>query len=177
MKEKTAVKSSVGGYILTVLLAVVITLGLRFFVVEFVNVDGSSMEPTLHNNEKLLVDKISYQFDSPERGEIIICRYPDREGVYVKRVIGLSGETVSLKDGDVYINDNRLEDKYFTPLVKDTRDMEPVTVPKDSVFVMGDNRTDSLDSSSTSIGTIPLKEVIGVARLRVWPISELGTIY
>ena len=174
MSEKQK-RSAVWDYVLTVVLAVVIALGLRLFVVEFVNVDGSSMEPTLHNTEKLFVDKITYRFVSPSRGDIIICHYPERDGVYVKRVMGLGGETVEIKDGDVYIDGERLDKRYFEPLVDDTRNIAPVQVPKDSVFVMGDNRTDSLDS--TIIGPILLKDVIGVARLRVWPLSQFGTIY
>lgn len=131
------------------------------------------MENTLHTGQLLLVSRIDYRFGEPQRGDIVVFHlstYPQRE--FIKRVIGLPGETVELRDGQVYIN-GRL---WLEPYVSET--CEPVICPNsiwqigdDEYFVMGDNRNHSQDSRS--YGTIPQTAIVGKAILRYWPFSEL----
>ena len=156
----------------TVAIAVVLAGLLRFFVIFPVRVDGPSMQPTLHTENVLLVEKLSLYFDHIDRFDVVIVTYPDRDGLYVKRVIGLPGETVSVQNGYVYIDGEKLEDPY-NPRGEMVRDMEPVTVPEDAVFVMGDNRNNSLDSTSTAVGPIPKKNLQGVAVVCIWPVGEI----
>ena len=126
-----------------------------FFVFEFILVDGPSMEPTLWTNEVVLVEKVSYKFSPPERFNIIVCFSPDNI-ILVKRVIGLPGDKLEIKNSQLYINDKLTEEKYLTEVMN--TDMEPVTVPENSVFVMGDHRNVSNDSRD--VGPIPCKNIL-----------------
>ena len=156
--------------VFTILIAVVIALCVRMFVFEITRVDGPSMQPTLYTDEQILVNKLAYAFGgTPERMDIIICRYPDSDAHYVKRVVGLPGETVSVSQGGVYIDGKPLENDTNNEPMIDT--MEPFLVPEGYVFVMGDNRNDSLDSRQK--GPVPLSRVIGRATAVVWPLNEL----
>src|SRR5690554_6475735 len=126
------------------------------FLVQSYKVDGSSMEPTLSHNQRLLVDKITYRFRLPRTGEIIVFKYPrDPDKKFIKRVIAVEGQDVSIYGGQVKVDGLVLEDDY----IKDTTDgeFEWTIVPTDSLFVMGDNRNRSLDSRDTdNVGYVPL---------------------
>ena len=163
-------------WILTVLCAIIIAILLRTYVFVIATVDGPSMNPTLSHNEKLFVTKYSYKVSDIQRGDIVICRYGTEAYplIYVKRVIGLGGEIVSIVDGEVLINGQAIEENYI--LDAPIMDMEPVYVPEGSVFVMGDNRNNSADSRKPSIG--PLKEelLIGKVRFRVMPLNKFGSL-
>ena len=131
---------------ITVITALILAFLLRSFVFVLATVDGPSMEPTLQNNEKILVTRYSYYFHEIERGDVIVCRfdnenYPD---YYVKRVVALGGETVKIENGIVYVNDVPLEENYIKEPPRN--DMEEVLVPVGYVFVMGDNRNNSSDA-------------------------------
>lgn len=155
------------------ILAIVIALCLRLFVFELVRVEGPSMQPTLEDNELLFVEKVSKLFSTPNRYDVVICHYDDSNTNYVKRVIGLPGETISIVDGKPYINGEPLEDDFYGSGLK-PHDMDPVTIPDDCIFVMGDNRANSKDS--VSIGPIPTKYIVGRAVFIVWPFSKIGTL-
>lgn len=156
--------------VITVLVAVVIALTVRMFVFEITRVDGPSMQPTLYTDEQILVNKLAYAFGAaPKRFDIIICRYPDGDAHYVKRVIGLPGETIAVMEGRVYINGKPLENDMRNEPMADT--MAPLRVPEGYVFVMGDNRNDSLDSRQK--GPIALSEIIGRATAVVWPLNAI----
>jgi signal peptidase I len=156
--------------VVTILVAVVIALSVRMFVFEITRVDGPSMKPTLYTDEQILVNKLAYAFGAtPKRMDIVICRYPESDAHYVKRVIGLPGEKVSVSQGRVYIDGKPLEkDANTEPMIES---MEPVLVPEGHVFVMGDNRNDSLDSRQK--GSIALSEIIGRATAVVWPFDAV----
>ncbi|MFZ5973843.1 MAG: signal peptidase I [Bacillota bacterium] len=156
--------------VVTILVAVVIALSVRMFVFEITRVDGPSMRPTLYTDEQILVNKLAYAFGgTPNRFDIVICRYPGSDAHYVKRVIGLPGETISVQDGRVYINGKPLEkDTGAEPMIEP---MQPVVVPNGHVFVMGDNRNDSMDSRQE--GPIEMSEIIGRATAVVWPLNAL----
>lgn len=153
------------------------------YIVQRTVVSGHSMEDTLHDDESLLIDKLSYRFSDPERYDIIVF-YPkgrDVEEYYVKRIYGLPGETIQIVDNDILINGEKIEDPY----AKDGMDEagvaeEPFTLGKDEYFVLGDNREESLDSR-TSIeedddapGAVKFENIAGKAILRIWPLSEFG---
>jgi len=161
-------------YIVAVLIAV---FSVRLFVAEPVMVDGDSMYPTLLNTERMLVDKTAYWFTEPQRGDIVTCFYPGYTVSCVKRVIGLPGETVEIKNGDVYIDGVFLDESaYLKTLSLSFEGAATYEVPEGHVFVMGDNRGASKDSRAESVGPIPYNRVIGRCRGIVWPLSAARSI-
>ncbi|HWQ58059.1 MAG TPA: signal peptidase I [Clostridia bacterium] len=150
---------------------VILALSIRLFIFEPVRVDGDSMYDTLVNNEYMFTEKVTYWFREPERGEIITCFYPGYTISCVKRVIAIEGDTISIEGGQVYVNGEKIDESaYWNGLL--LGDMDPVTVPEDCVFVMGDNRNDSKDSRAASVGVIPDYRIVGKCRAVIWPLSE-----
>ena len=160
-----------------------IVLILTFLVVTYVGqrtkVSGSSMEPTLSDGDNLIVDKISYRFNDPERFDIIVFpfRYAERT-YYIKRIIGLPGETVYIdEEGHIYIDGEILKEYYGKEIIADPgRAYEPITLGEDEYFVMGDNRNNSSDSRDPVVGNIHRDEFIGKAWMRIWPLEKMGMI-
>ena len=133
-----------------------------------------SMIPKLVHNEDMLVEKMSYWFSDPLRGDIIICFYPGYTESCVKRVIGLPGETVAVKDGKIYINDVALDESaYWSGEIVGNTD--PVTVGSREVFVVGDNRNGSKDSRNPTVGSIPYAKIVGRVVAVVYPFNEFET--
>ena len=163
-------------FFLYVVMVVVLALALRLFVFEPIRVDGESMVNTLLNDEQMFVEKVSYWFRAPERGEIVIVYYPDHTVSCVKRVIALPGETVAVQDGAVYVNGAPLDESaYWNGYIYG--DMAPVTVPENSIFVMGDNRNFSSDSRDLlRVGPIPYNRVVGRAAAVIWPFSAFHAL-
>lgn len=163
-------------YLLVVLCTVYL---LVHYVGQRTEVHGSSMETTLSNGDNLIVDKISYRFHDPERFDIIVFpfQYADHT-FYIKRVIGLPGETVQIDtDGNIYINGEILEEHYGKEVILNPgRAMEEITLDEDEYFVLGDNRNNSSDSRDPSVGEIQREDIIGRAWLRIWPFEDLGFI-
>lgn len=150
---------------------IVLAFGIRAFLAEPIRVDGDSMYPTLLDGEHMFVEKISYWFDEPTRGDIIICYYPGYTESCVKRVIATGGETVEIRGGTVYVNGQPLDESaYWNDFV--LGDYGPVTVPEGEVFVMGDNRNGSKDSRNPSVGTIPRNKIVGRVRAVFLPLSQ-----
>ena len=159
-------------YLLTVLL---IAFAIRAFVAEPIVVDGESMHPTLLDHEYMLVEKLSYYVERPERGDIIVCYYPGFTVSCVKRVIGLPGDEIYVWDGEVYINGDPLDESaYWDDYVRGN--MAPLTVPENTVFVMGDNRNVSGDSRDPSVGPIPYEKVVGRTVAVLWPLDEMRAV-
>jgi signal peptidase I len=172
-KEKKQKKSSTArSWVITIVLAVIISLGLRIFVFEIVLVDGDSMLPTLNSSQRVVVEKVSRYFHLPARGEIVITRYPNMPGYYVKRLIGYPGDTVEIKDSTVYLNGEPLTEDYLSEGIT-YDDMAEITVPENTVFVMGDNRSKSLDSRAASVGPIPIDYILGDGLLVIWPFDQI----
>lgn len=133
------------------------------------------MEPQLHNNESMLVDKISYLFREPQRGDVVVFVAPPQPNMnYVKRIIGLPGDVISIENGRATVNGVRLHEFYVEPrrmgAAPGDKQIHSLIVPKDSYFVMGDNRIDSYDSRSW--GFVPRKNLIGRAVMVYWPINQ-----
>jgi signal peptidase I len=164
------------GIILAV--AVLAALLLRGFVVQPYFIPSGSMEPTLQVNDKVLVNKLAYDFHPVHRGDIIVFSKPPNDyspGIkdLIKRVIGLPGETISASGGSVYINGKKLNEPWL-PRGTITADFTPVHIPPGEYFVMGDNRGNSADSRV--IGPIAKRLIVGRAFLIVWPLSRIRTL-
>lgn len=186
MKEHKVLKEilSTSIYLLFVL---VLTYLLIHFVGQRTIVKGSSMEPTLYGSDdlypdkvgdNLIVDKITYRFSDPKRFDIIVFPYRYSEEYYIKRIIGLPGETVQIDtEGNIYINGEILREGYGKEIILDPgRAIEPVVLGEDEYFVMGDNRNNSADSRNPSVGNIHRDEIVGRAWLRIWPLSRFGIL-
>ncbi len=168
--------------ILGFLIYVGIVVGITFFIITFVGqrtyVSGSSMENTLSHGDNLIVDKITYRFSDPKRYDIIVFPFRHEENVYyIKRIIGLPGETIQIQDGSIYINGEILSESYGREVMKSAGLAEdPITLGEGEYFVLGDNRNDSMDSRDPGVSTIHRDEIIGRAWVRIWPLDEIGVL-
>ena len=180
-KEKNLSKELLDTIIYIAVVCLVVFLILHF-VGQRTVVRGDSMEPTLTNGENLIMDKISYRFSDPKRFDIIIFPGPEEYGehpYYIKRVIGLPGETVQIKDGLVYIDGRQLsEDVYgITDYIEEAHDAEkPIALKEDEYFCLGDNRPVSYDSRYPEVGPVERSEIIGKVWIRIWPFSKFGKV-
>ncbi len=170
-KEKKH-KNNLNGWLLCIIIAVVAALCVRAFIVEPIQVEGNSMNPSLFSHQTMLVEKVSKLFELPGRGSVVIVHYPNSSNNYVKRVIALPGESVWIKDSTVYVDGNALEEDYTSD--DSYPDMNPVTVPENSLFVMGDNRANSQDSRY--VGPIPKEDLVGKAVCVIWPLDQWQNI-
>ncbi|MDP3964359.1 MAG: signal peptidase I [bacterium] len=172
---------SASGFVIEIVKVIVISLAIiipvRYFLIQPFYVKGASMEPSFYDNEYLVIDEISYRFSEPKRGDIIVFRYPQNESqFFIKRVIGLPGETVEIRNGHVVVSN----DLYPRGQVLDETDYlsedvltpghDEVTLGSGQFYVLGDNREQSLDSRR--IGPIDEKYVVGKTWLRAWPFSK-----
>lgn len=163
-------------YILFVLCVVYLVI---HFVGQRTQVMGSSMEPKLSEEDNLIVDKISYRFHDPERFDIIVFPYRyEVNTFYIKRIIGLPGETVRIDDdGNILINGEVLAEGYGKEVIRNPgRAYEEILLGDNEYFVMGDNRNNSTDSRDPSVGNITREEIVGRAWLRIWPFNKFGLI-
>ena len=178
-KEKSR---GIVGEILSFLLYVAVVVGITFLIIHYVGqrtyVSGSSMENTLSDGDNLIVDKITYRFSDPKRYDIIVFPYQYEDNTYfIKRIIGLPGETVQIVDGTIYINGEVLDESYGREVMKNSgMAADPITLGEDEYFVLGDNRNDSTDSRDPSVGKIPRDRIIGRAWVRIWPLSKIGIL-
>jgi signal peptidase I len=156
----------------TILPALVIAFLVTHFLGERTVVFGQSMEPNLYPNQQLIIDKLSYRFHSPRRGDIIVINVENSDIPYIKRVVGLSGEVLEVRNNRVYIDGKVLSESYISEVTQG--DFGPVIIPDGHIFVMGDNRSSSRDSRI--IGSIPIEDVIAKAWFRIWPLIDIGPI-
>jgi signal peptidase I len=163
-----------------VVIAFVIMIGFRFFVAEPFIVSGSSMVPNYHNREYLVVNKMSYRFNDPKRGDVIVFRYPkDTSQYFIKRIIGLPGEKVKVENGKVFVynkehpNGSALTEPYLSNQDITFGKNDTVSLGSDEFYVLGDNRLASSDSRVW--GILPRHDIVGTAWLRVFPLNTFGT--
>ncbi|NCO75422.1 MAG: signal peptidase I [Cyanobacteria bacterium] len=164
----------------TVAMAVVLSFGIRTFVAEARYIPSSSMEPTLLINDRLIVEKMSYRFNEPKRGDVVVFNVTDKlreenfqaNEAFIKRIIGLPGDEVMVKNGKVIVNNEMLKENYIKE--KPDYNFGPVTVPENQYLVLGDNRNNSYDSHYW--GFVPREKFIGRASLRFWPPQRVGLI-
>jgi len=158
-------------------LSVVLAFGIRTFIAEARYIPSSSMEPTLQINDRLIIDKLSYDFSPPKRGDVIVfnptpnLKQQNFKDAFIKRVIGLPGETVEIKNGQVYVDGSALNEPYIAAPAKQ---WNPVVVPPDSYLVLGDNRNNSFDSRYW--GFVPRNSIIGRAVFRFYPFDRITSL-
>jgi len=157
----------------TILPAILIAVLINLFLAQPTRVHGQSMEPNLHTDQRLIVEKISYHLHGPRRGDVVVFSIPQQsDELLIKRVIGLPGETVEIEGGKVYVNGKVLNEPY---LEQETRGrFGPLVVPPLHVFVLGDNR--SFSNDSRAFDTVPIESILGRAWLSYWPLQDLGTL-
>jgi signal peptidase I len=155
----------------TIVPAILIALLINLFLAQATRVYGQSMEPNLHTDQRLVVEKLSYNFHEPRRGDIVILQAPKAgSGLLIKRVIGLPGEKVEIKGGKVYINEQPIDEPYISD--QSQRDSRAIVVPPEYAFVLGDNRGFSNDSRA--FGSVPLENIVGRAWFSYWPLDQVG---
>jgi signal peptidase I len=155
----------------TLLSAAVYATLIVTFCVQVARVDGLSMAPTLDDQDRLIVNKLVYQFGDPQPGDIVMLYYPvDPDKMFVKRVIAQEGDTVRIVDGRVYVNDLPLADDYVPSEFRSHDDLGPTVVQPGYYFVMGDHRNNSLDSRHW--GSVPKKYIVGKVNVRWWPLQD-----
>lgn len=178
-------KNELWEWIKALIIAVLLAASIRYFLFAPIVVDGLSMMPTLHDQDRMIVNKLSYQIGEPERFDIVVFHAPENKD-YIKRVIGLPGDTIEYKNDTLYVNGKAYEEPYLEEYKQQVIDgplTDPFTleekigrdtVPEGHIFVMGDNRRFSKDSRH--IGTVPIDEVLGKTNLIYWPVKDIRFI-
>jgi len=182
----TKKKSELWEWIKALLIAVALAVIIRYFLLAPIVVDGYSMMPTLHDQDRMIVNKISYTFGEPDRFDIVVFHAPEQKD-YIKRIIGLPGDTVEYIDDTLYINGEPIEEPYldeykqqvFDGPLTDSFTLLDIpggqeTVPEGHLFVMGDNRRNSKDSRH--IGFVSMDEVVGKTNIVYWPVSDIRIV-
>ncbi len=173
--EENSVWREVGGWVRDFAIAIILVILIFNFVGQKTNVVGKSMEPTLYDGDQLIIDKLSYRFGEVERFDIIVFPYEPKL-YYIKRVIALPGEEVTIEDGTVLVNGEAIDEEYGFDIIREYGNNLPLVVPEGEYFVMGDNRNKSSDSRYVDVGTIDKDDIIGKAIVRIWPLSTFGAL-
>lgn len=178
LKNQDKEENPVVEIIKTIIMAVFLSFGIRTFVAEARYIPSSSMEPTLLINDRLIVEKMTYHFSNPKRGDVVVfgpteaLKKQNFNEAFIKRIIGLPGDTIKVTGGKVYVNDQALRENYIKQ--DPNYDYGPVTVPEGQYLVLGDNRNNSYDSHYW--GFVPKENIIGRASVRFWPPQRIGSI-
>lgn len=156
-------------------ISLAIILPVRYFLIQPFYVKGASMEPNFYDHEYLIIDEISYRFNEPERGDIVVFKYPkDPKQYFIKRVIGKPGEKIKIENSGVYVNGTKLAETYLpagTETVLPLRGYGEVALGEDEYFLLGDNRTQSLDSRI--FGPVKREYIVGRTWIRGWPFNRI----
>ena len=176
--QKVDMKKDILSWVFYIAFVLVLTWVIITFVGQRTRVDGRSMMNTLHDGDNLIVEKLSYRFSDPKRFDIIVFPPTGKKEYYIKRIIGLPGETVQIdENGNIYINGELLEENYGAETIQNPgRAAKPITLGDDEYFVMGDNRNNSKDSRSEEVGNVKRSQIIGRAWLRIWPLNKFGLL-
>ena len=177
-RQKVDMKKEILSWVFYIAFVLVLTWVIITFVGQRTRVDGRSMMNTLHDGDNLIVEKLSYRFSDPKRFDIIVFPPTGKKEYYIKRIIGLPGETVQIdENGNIYINGELLEENYGAETIQNPgRAAKPITLGDDEYFVMGDNRNNSKDSRSEEVGNVKRSQIIGRAWLRIWPLNKFGLL-
>lgn len=176
--KKDSLWENVLDWIKTIAAALLIAAFIKGFIMDATRVSGLSMLNTLYHDDMLLVDKITKRFNDYDRGNIVILKAPDYENrLYVKRVIGIPGDTISLKDDKVFLNGKELDEPYTSvDYTLPEADGTKWTLGEDEYFVMGDNREEGASNDSRNFGPVNKSEIVGHAFLRFYPFEDFGQI-
>ncbi|GEN88120.1 signal peptidase I [Oceanobacillus sp. FSL W8-0428] len=162
------------GWFKAIVITIMLALFLRTFIFATSIVEGESMYPTLQDGERVIFNKVVYSIHEPGRGDIVIIHQPPKN--YVKRVIGLPGETIEIENSQLYINGEAYQQHFLSDeVIAQTNNFGPIEIPEDNYFVMGDNRLISKDSRN-GLGFIPRDDIIGKSELIIYPFSEFGWV-
>ncbi len=176
-KDTNKTKSAIKEWAITIIIFVVAFVGIRTFIGQPVITNGESMSPTLVHGDMIFVEKLSYLFGEPERGDIIVFPYPaDPSKEYIKRVIGVPGDVIDLDNNDFYVNGERIDDPFALDIVPLGDVQFPLTVGEDQYFVLGDNRAVSHDSRHSEVGLIDEEDIVGRAAFIFYPFNHMGFI-
>ena len=157
------------------LIAIGLALVIIVFLYQPVKVEGTSMAPLLSDQERIFINKFVYRFEPIERGDVVVFWYPlDRTKSFIKRVVGLPGEVVEIRQGIVYVDGIALAEPYVPPQYEDLSDFGPIRVARDSYFVMGDHRISSNDSRV--FGAVASRFIYGRAVFAYWPVDHFGSL-
>ncbi len=156
-----------------------ISLAISAFIIIFlyqpVKVEGTSMMPSLEDQERIFVNKFVYRLEPIERGDIVVFKYPrDPSKSYIKRVIGMAGDHIRIDGGQVYVNEEALDEDYVPPAYTDSRSMKEIVVPEHCYFVLGDHR--SMSNDSRDFGAVDQSFIYGKAVFGYWPMDKLGRV-
>lgn len=173
IKLSIQTKKEILNWLITISLALVLSLFIRHYLYQPCRVQMGSMQPTLYENDLVLINKFDYLLHTPQRGDIVVFQPPTvAKDLYIKRLIGLPGDIVEVRTGFVYINNEKIEEPYLS--IETPGQYGPKKLGTDEFFVMGDHRNNSLDSRE--FGPINLKSISGKAFLVIWPLKDLKRI-
>jgi len=174
------VKREIREWAESIIIAFILAMIIRTFVVQAFKIPSGSMRPTFIEGDRILVNKFVYRFKDPERGDILVFKYPeDMKKDFVKRLIAVGGETIEIRDGNVYINDQLVEDPHIIREIfyynrgRYGKSDRKIAIPQNSYFVLGDNSSSSRDSRYW--GFVPKKNLLGKAFFIYWPINRIKT--
>ncbi len=176
-RKYEAAMKAIGGWVLRIAVVCVLAFGVVWYLGQWRSVVGDSMNPVLHNGDIVLVNQIVYDASNPKRGDVIVFRPDGNEDlhVYMKRIVGLPGETIQIKDGKLYIDGKELEEEYKTTAIEDAGvAAEEIKLKKDEYFVLGDNRMASEDSRSQEVGNVKKTDIEGKAWFVISPKEHVG---
>ncbi|MDA8235233.1 MAG: signal peptidase I [Clostridia bacterium] len=164
-----------GDILESVIIAVILAVIIRFFIFQPFYIPSGSMEPTLTEGDRIIVNKFLYRFKEPQRADVIVFKYPlDEKRDFIKRIIGVPGDTVEIKNNELIINGKPVPEPYLAQNLEQNGNYGPVTVPQDRYLMLGDNRNNSEDSRIW--GMLPKENIRGKAVVLYWPINRIGFI-
>ena len=167
--------SGIGVWVRDLIISLAISAFIIIFLYQPVKVEGTSMMPSLDDQERIFVNKFVYRLEPIERGDIVVFRYPrDPSKSYIKRVIGMAGDRIRIDGGEVYVNDRALDESYVPPEYADSRSYPEMSVPANSYFVLGDHR--SMSNDSRDFGPVNQSFIYGKAVFGYWPMDKLGRV-
>src|SRR5271165_4143799 len=174
--ESKRLKPTLSGWLRDVVISLVVSAFFIIFLYQPVKVEGTSMMPTLQDQERVFINKFVYKLEPIERGDVVVFRYPrDPAKSYIKRVVAVAGDRVKIEDGVVFVNGRQIAEGYVPQMYEDVRSYAETTVPPHSYFVMGDHR--NLSNDSRDFGPVDESYIYGKAVFGYWPFAKLGKLH
>jgi len=178
-KIQNSMLRSVVEWLIAITIAALFFFGMRNFVFRVAHVSGSSMAPTLTHGDMVILNRFTYLFQSPQRGDIVAFPFEGNPSEhYIKRIIALPGDVVDLRENAFYINNVPLNDEFsFAPILSRGDVQFPITIPDDYYFVLGDNRNGSKDSRFVVVGNVRASDMVGKVFIQIWPLNQFGRVH